>query len=358
MKATMDFNHCALVGCSQATPQPTPKPAATKGAQPAAQPAAPVAAQPTAAPAAKKAEDWPTKPINIIVPFDSGGSVDRMARNLATYLSQELKVPVTAENKPGASGQLGHTAFLQAPDDGYTLLVSPAMPYIANNILQTNAKFKMSDFAFINAQWTDWLLVQIHKDKPYKTMGDLIEQIKKTPKKVSAGVTFGSAGHLATLVILDSLKLPSDSINFVTYDGGGPLRTAIAGGQVDFSINGAEGTDAIRDMTRALAVFLEKRDGAWDAPPISEAMQPYGITVPLISGSVRVLAAQQTFKQKYPDRWDKLVQAYQRTLERPDYKEWLQKNSMGGDWLGPDKTTRLLNDNFAMLEKYKDLLKQ
>ncbi len=356
---------CLLVAAcaSPATPSAAPT-AAKAAAQPAPAPtAAPKAVDPTkpaaAAPATKKADDWPTKPITIICPFDAGGSADRLARGLAPFLSKELGVPVTVENKPGAGGQLGHTAVLQAPDDGYTLLLSPVTPYMVNNILQTGAKFKMNDFAFANAQWIDYDSLFIGKDKPWKTFGELVSHIKANPKKVSTGVTFGSVAHLSTILLLQALKIPDGDVNIVTYDGGGPMRTAAIGGQIDFTITSGEGGLANKDMLRSLAVWLEQPTQDWSgALPINEALKPYSATVPLISGTVRALATAQTFRQKYPDRWETLLAAYKRTLDNKEYKDWLKTNNMRGEWYGPEKSTKMILDSYDILEKYKDLAKQ
>src|SRR5262245_20258336 len=113
-----------------------------------------------AAPGAS-AQTYPSRPVTILVPFDAGGSVDRLARGLAPYLSKQLGQPVTVENRPGAGGQVGTTWFLQQPDDGYTLMVSPATPYLPTNILVTRARYKLDDFTFINGQWTDFAFLAV-----------------------------------------------------------------------------------------------------------------------------------------------------------------------------------------------------
>lgn len=304
------------------------------------------------------ADEWPTKPIRIVVPFKPGGSVDRMARGLASFLTYDLNVPITVLNKPGAGGQLGHTYFLQQPNDGYTLLVTPATPYIANNILITGAKYSMEDFAFVNAQWSDWTMVATGKDKPYKTFANLIDAIKKNPGKISTGVTFSSSGHLSTMALLSALGLKPDALRIVTYGGGGPLRSALAGGQIDFAVVQAEGSEVIRDNIRPLAGFLKKKNKRWDAPPINELLKPYGVTVPLITGSQRVLAASASFRKAHPDHWKTLVASYKKTLKRKGFRRWLKKTRIGRQWLGPEKTTKMLMGNFEALKKYKHLLKK
>ena len=304
-----------------------------------------------------QAQDWPKKPITLVVPFDVGGSVDRLARGLATYLPKELGQPVTVVDRPGAGGEIGTNWFLAQPDDGYTLMVTPATPYLAVDILVTGAKYKMSDFAFINAQWTDYTLLAVHKDRPYKTVGELMDAIRANPGKLSVSVTYGSVGHVTVLVMLQAMGLSPDAVRIVTFDGGGPTRQALAGGQVDFSIEQAEGAETIKDFIRPLAVFLDHRVEMFDAPPINEALKPYNMTMPILNGSVRTLVAPVGFKTKHPADYDKLVAAYRRTLELPEFKDWLKHNRMGDDWTGPEKATEMVNTNFEVMRQYHQLLK-
>lgn len=310
-----------------------------------------------AGPREARAAEWPARPVTLVVPFNAGGSLDRMARGLAPYLAKELGQPVTVVNRPGAGGQVGTTWFLQQPDDGHNLLVTSATPYLPTNILVTGAKYAMEDFAFVNAQWSDYTMLAVHKDKPYKTLKDLIDAIKANPGKLSTGVTFGSAGQISTMMLLDALGIPANAVRIVTYDGGGPVRTALAGGHLDFSVLQAEGSETVRDFVRPLAVFREEQAKDWDAPPVNEALKSFGITIPILSGSIRVLAASTAFKKKQPRAFDKLALAYQRALENKELRSWLAANKIDGDWVGPEKTTAVLHANFEILKKYRHLLK-
>jgi tripartite-type tricarboxylate transporter receptor subunit TctC len=304
------------------------------------------------------AADWPSRPITIVVPFDAGGSVDRLARGIANFLPRELGQPISVINQPGAGGQIGTSWLLHQPADGYTLMVTPAVPYLAVNILVTHARYTLKDFSFVNAQWTDFQFLAVPKDRPYKTVAELIDAIRAHPGKLTAGVTFGSQGHFATMSLLEALKLPPDAIRLVTFDGGGPLRTAIVGGQVDFSVVQAEGSEGITSLIRPLAVYLDHTTEEFDAPPINDALKPYGISVPLLSGSIRTLAAPAGFLAAHPADFKRLATAYQKALANPEFQAWLKTNGMKGDWLGPAATTTLIEANFAALQKYQSLLQK
>jgi putative tricarboxylic transport membrane protein len=304
------------------------------------------------------ASDWPKRPLTILVPFDAGGSADRLARGFSQYLPKELGQPVTVVDRAGAGGQIGTTWFLQQPDDGYTMMFTPVTPFIPINILVTNAKYTLDSFTFVNAQWIDYSILALQKDRPYKTLLELVNDIKAHPGKLSAGTDFGSVGHMTTLALLDALGVGPKGIRLVTFDGAGAMRAALAGGQVDFSIEQGEGGDNIKGFVRPLAVFLDNRVPEVDAPPVNEALQPLGITVPIISGSVRSFVFPAGFKAKHPQDYANFVAAYRRTLANPEFQAWMKTNQMKGDWIGPEETDKIIRANFEALKKYKDLLKK
>lgn len=220
----------------------------------------------------------------------------------------------------------------------------------------THARYTLKDFAFVNAQWSDFNVLAVPKGSRYATLAALIDAIKASPGKLTAAVTFGSVGHITTLALMKALDLPDHAVRLVTFDGGGGTRTALAGGQVDFSIEEGQGSVTVKDLIRPLAVFLDHRSPLFDAPPVNEALAPFKVSVPIISGSVRTLAAQAAFKHDHPDEFARLVEAYRKTLALPEFRTWLAANQMGDDWLGPDQTTALVQTNFDVLEKYKSLL--
>src|SRR5580693_3051776 len=221
------------------------------------------------------AQAWPRRPITIVVPFDVGGSADRLARGFAQYMPKYLGQPMTVVDRAGASGMIGTSWLLQQPADGYTVMLTPATPFIPINILVTRARFTLDDFTFVNAQWTDYTVLLVVKDRPWKTEAELIDAIRANPGKISTGVDFGSVGHISTVALLEALGPKPNAVRMVTFDGAGAMRTALAGGQVDFNIGQAEGAEVIREFVRPLAVFLDHRVPDYDVPPINDVMKTY-----------------------------------------------------------------------------------
>src|SRR3546814_465896 len=272
------------------------------------------------------AEEWPSQPVNFVVGFGVGGSADRFSRLLAQYIGPELGQPVVVVNRPGAGGQLAATYILAQGDDGHKILSTSISPYLANSIVHTNASYTLDDFAFVNAQWSDYDLIAVNKERPFKTLPELLESIKNNPGKHSVSVVPSSAGHITTYLLLEAAGIPAKNLNVVTYESGGKARAAVAGGQVDFTILSAEGSEGIRDMVRPLAIVRDTPLKDWEAAtPVNEALKPMGIQIPLLDGSIRGIATSAKFKEKHPERFEKLVAAYKRTLQHKQFLEQLNK---------------------------------
>jgi putative tricarboxylic transport membrane protein len=302
------------------------------------------------------AHAWPQRPITIVVPFDAGGSADRLARGFAQFMPKYLGQPMTVVDIAGASGMIGATWFLQQPADGYTVMLMPATPFLPTTILIYKAPYTLDDFTFVNAQWTDYSIMLVPKNRPWRTAAEVIDAIRANPGTLSTGVDFGSAGDIETLALLESLGLKPDAVRFVTFDGSGALHTAVAGGQVDFAIGQAEAEQTIRDYVRPLAIFLDHPVRGVNAPLINEVLKAYHTSVPIIAGSVRTFVFPAAFKAKHPDQYAKFVSAYRATLNEPEFRKWLHENQMDGDWVGEDRTNQIIRANFEELKLYKGLL--
>ncbi|WP_253261371.1 MULTISPECIES: tripartite tricarboxylate transporter substrate binding protein [unclassified Roseobacter] len=310
-----------------------------------------------AAPAVAQKEPYGPGGLEILVPFNAGGSADRMGRAIAQFLPEELGVPVTVVNRPGGSGALGHTFFLQQADDGSNALVTPATPYLVSNIIRGQGVLDWDEFHFINGQWQDYYMLLVNKDQPFQTAEELFAFIRDNPGEASSAIINGDGGHLLQLIMLDRMGLPDDAITFVSYDGGAPMRSAIAGNQVTFSLIAARGSEVIRDDIRPLAVVRDVPDPAWDAPVINEPLAAFGAELPILSGDLRTFTVSRAFVENEPETYAQLVAAYERMLQREDFRAFIEEGAIGGQWLGPDETQRVLDESIAVFSQYADYLK-
>ena len=304
------------------------------------------------------ADNYPNKPVNMVVGFGIGGSADRMTRSMTTFLSDELDTRVKVINKKGAGTQIAANYVLKKPADGYTVFASTFAPYLANTILSGNAKYKMSDFDFINIQWFDFELFALNKNSKYNNMMEVINAIKNNPKKVKAAVVQGSGGHLIIKLLLEKFGIPQENLNLVTYSSGGKARTAVAGGQVDLIAISAQGSESIREFIKPIAILKEERMKQWDAPTLNESIKSSGVKMPVFSGSMRGFAVSKDMKEKYPQRYTTLVDGIKKTLATKGVQKFLKKNDIGYTWTGPEQSNKLILESYDVFKKYSYLLKK
>ncbi|MBL4827891.1 MAG: tripartite tricarboxylate transporter substrate binding protein [Spongiibacteraceae bacterium] len=300
---------------------------------------------------------FPDKPVTFVVAFGVGGSADRMTRLMARYIADELGQPIQVINKPGAGTLLGANFLLSRPHDGYTVLASGFSPYLSNTILDGSAKYSIKDFAYLNFQWFDEDIIALSKRSKYKTLGELMHAIKTQPKKVKGTVVRGSAGHLMAKMLLELNGIPQGNMNLVAYNDGGKPRAAVAGGVVDFIVISAQGSEAISDYITPVAMVSDRRNSFWDAPTLPEALEPLGMSVPLIPGSIRGFATSAKTREKYPERFDILTAAIERALKKPEVQKLLKRSSIGGRWIGPEESMQTMKSSFDIFKNYSYLLK-
>jgi tripartite-type tricarboxylate transporter receptor subunit TctC len=215
--------------------------------------------------AAASAEDYPTRPIRIIVPTPAGGPVDVMARVLANALPPVLGQNVFIENKPGAGNTIGSRAAASADPDGYTLMVSAASGLIMSPMIHKNAGYDASSFASIALVAETPQVLVVNAQTPFKSVADLVAYAKANPGKLNY-----STGGVGTLPHLNAELFKSVSgtnILHVPYKGGGPALTAVVAGEVQMTFDTVSTSlQLIQDgKLRALAIVGPKR-----APEVSD----------------------------------------------------------------------------------------
>ncbi|MDG2166509.1 MAG: tripartite tricarboxylate transporter substrate binding protein [Opitutales bacterium] len=303
------------------------------------------------------AQDYPAKPLTMVVAFGFGGSADRMTRAMSSAVSSELGQPVHVINKKGAGTLFGANYVLSQPHDGYTIFANTFSPYLINTILEGNAKYAVDDFAYLNFQWFDEDLIALNKDSEFRDLPELLKTIRDKPKTLKASVVRGSAGHLMIKLLLEVNCIPQSNLNLVTYNSGGQARAAVAGGVVDFIVISAKGSETIREYLRPLAIVSHHASEEWNVPAINEAIKPMGIEVPVLPGSVRGFATTAEFKRQFPERFQVLVSAVKSALENEALQTELEAADIGGRWMGPEESEAMMQASFDTFKDYSYLLK-
>jgi len=232
-----------------------------------------VAALTVSAAAYAAPQDWPQRPVSVVVPFPPGGSSDAIARMLTVPLNEKLGQPFVIDNRPGATGAIGATFVKRAPADGYTMMVASIGVYAVNPFLQKNLAYDPAkDFDLLTVAVRAPNVLVANPQFPANTLQELVAYMKKNPGKVSfASSGAGSSDHLTAALFWQ--KSATDGLH-VPYKGGGPAISDLLAGQVDVSFQNVNAVlQHIRTgKLKAMAVTSDKRSPVLpNVPTMAEA---------------------------------------------------------------------------------------
>ncbi len=307
-----------------------------------------------ATPSILRAQAYPSRPINIIVPFATGGLNDRIARGFAPYLEKEFGQPMVIVNQEGAGAQLGHTYAIQQPTDGYTILCTSASPYIPLSILLQNAPYKVEDFWMINLPSRDYTLAATSADSKIENFAQAIESLKADPQSLSIGVQPASADYANMVLAFKAAGIDHTKVRVVTYDGGGPARNAVVGGQIDIGLVGAEGFLPLKDKIKALAIFAAEPASYYPEAPL---LATSGLQTDFVEGSQRGWVVTTKLKEEQPDIYATIAGAIERACKNPEAVEMAKAQQLPNTWYGADDSNAAFRANAEKMAQYVDLLK-
>jgi tripartite-type tricarboxylate transporter receptor subunit TctC len=230
------------------------------------------------------AQDYPNRPITMIVPYPPGGGVDVMGRLMGQKLSLALGQQVVIENRGGAGGMIGTRDAARAAPDGYTIVM-----LLTGISLGANTGYDVNkDFAPIGVVASTPIIVDAHPSLPAKSLAEVIALAKKEPGKLSAGTPPAPTINYFAAQLFNLLA--GTDITVVTYKGTGPLTTDLLGNHVPLGFNTipASISNIAAGQLRGLAVTAHVRSAALpDVPtaaesglPGFEAVQYYGLAAP------------------------------------------------------------------------------
>lgn len=226
--------------------------------------------------AANAQEDFPNRPIRLVVPFAAGGSTDIVARIVAAKMTDILKQPVIVENRAGAGGNAGAAAVAKAPPDGYTVLMGTVATHAINPALYTKMPYDpVKDFAPVSLLVNVPNVVVVHPSLNVKTVGELIALLKANPGKyeyASSGI--GTPLHLSGALFESMADV---KMVHVPYKGAGPALVDVMGGQVKIMFDNLP--SSIGHIRKGTLVGLgvttkERSPAAPDMPTVSESGLP------------------------------------------------------------------------------------
>jgi tripartite-type tricarboxylate transporter receptor subunit TctC len=289
------------------------------------------------------AQEYPTKPIRLIVPFPPGGTVDISARAISPGVVEALGQNVIVDNRGGAQGMVGSAIVAKAPPDGYTLLMGSnstltAAPALSPGIAQYNP---VRDFAPVSLVAETPFVLVVHPSVPARTVKELIALAKAKPAAMtmaSGGVSHLAGEHFQTLTGTKFTNVP--------YQGAGPASIALMGGQVDLmfdQLSGAIGSIKA-GRTRALAVSFQKRAAAVPEVP---TMREAGVPAFAVTSIVGVLAPAGTST----DVINRLNAAIHKVLAMPATKERFSTLVLEPSPSTPEQFAAYIREDLARWQK-------
>lgn len=222
------------------------------------------------------ADDYPSRPVKLVLPQPAGGAIDLISRTIGERLSEQMGQPVIVENMPGANGGLAGSFVARAAPDGHTLFMAVDTNLVVNPNLYPNLNYEPArDFAPISVLAKVSLVLVANPKVPANNVGELIAFAKANPGKLNyASIGLGTQAHLG----MELFKLMTKTeINMVSYRGTAPAMTDVVAGQVDVMFTGPPSAKAMSEggKLKLLAIGSKRRVPFMaDVPTVDEAGVP------------------------------------------------------------------------------------
>jgi len=289
------------------------------------------------------AQNYPTRPITLIVPWGAGGGTDATARIIGSLLERDLKQPVNVVNRTGGSGVVGHAAIAAAPPDGYT--IGLATVEIGMMHWQGLTELTGASYTPIGLVNLDPAGINVRADAPYKTVNDLMAAIKANPGKFKAsGTGQGGIWHLAIAGLLRDQKIDPAAVPWVPSNGAAPgLQDMVAGGVEIAPCSLPEARSLIdAGKVKSLAIMDPKRSALYpNVPTLKEAVgSDWAI------GAWRGIVAPKGLPN---DVRDKLAAAVQKIVASKEYTDFMASRGFGVIYAGPEDFARYMAKSDADL---------
>ena len=291
------------------------------------------------------AQQYPVKPIRLVLPYPPGGGSDTIGRLLAQKMSEGLGQQVVVENRGGAGGNIGMEVVARSAPDGYTIVLALTAQLAVNPSLFQKVPYDpLKDYSPITLLGSGGYILVVHPSLPVKSVKELIALAKTRPGQLAYSSSGnGSGGHLAA-ELLNSMA--GIKMLHVPYKGGGPALMDLIAGQVQvlFSTQLASWPHVQSGRIRALASSIAKRPASLpDLPTVAEAGVPgfdagvwYGVLAP--AGTPREIVI-------------KLNGEVVRVLNQPDYRNLLVNNTIEPIGSPPEELSRYIKSELVKWAK-------
>ena len=291
------------------------------------------------------ADDFPTRPIKFLIPFNPGGQSDTAVILLRPGLEEQLGVEIVAQHRPGGGGAVGWTMLSQQKSDGYMIGVTNLPHIVVQPLMTDGVKYKTADLApvYLYAQSPGGVAVKKDDDR-FKTLEDLINFAKENPAKLSVGGTGKFTGN--HLGYLQFTQMAGIDTSYVSFNGAAPQTAALLGGHVMAIYGGTFIFANKREDLRVLAVATEERLPDFpDVPTFKE------LGYDLVGGIDRGVTAPAGTP---PERIKVLADALRHAAGKKEFIDGMQELGFHLVNLGPEEYAKFIEDR---KQQYMKVLK-
>jgi tripartite-type tricarboxylate transporter receptor subunit TctC len=278
------------------------------------------------------AQDYPNRPITMIVPWAAGGGTDILMRALSPAMEQAIGQPVNVVNRTGGSGLVGHSAMAQSAPDGYNIgTINVDLSQLVCQKLTDLSADKFTQIALLNVEHS---AVIVNADSKFNSLSEAIEAIKSSPPGTftASGSGTGSIYHLAWVGLMVAAGIEADRVTWVPSQGGGPSLQDVSSGAVDFVTPPLSDSKVLLDAgkIKALGTMSPERNAVFpDVPTIKEA-----IGVEWNLATWRMIGAPAGLPD---DIKAKLLDAIKVAYEGETFQNFMKERGFAFSWLGPDE---------------------
>ncbi len=227
-----------------------------------------------ALPLAAMAQDYPDRPITMVVPYGPGGASDLSARMIAGAAPTYLGQPILAVNKTGAAGVVGSNFVLNSAADGYTLLSARVGSQMGVPAMNKTIPYAWDDFTIIGMTEINPFVLVVNPESGIETFADFEAKIKAGEEMSYSSAGVGTLLHIAVAVMSNSMGADFEKLTHVPFKGGGKARAAVVGGQVDFSfqnLSAVAGALEAGQLTALVVTTTDRQEIIPDVPTAAEA---------------------------------------------------------------------------------------
>lgn len=302
-----------------------------------------------AAPA--NAQDFPSEPVTMIVPFSTGGGNDTVARLMGQHIEDQLGARMVVENLPGAGGQIGWTRLAGEENDGHTIGMISSPSIFLVELLRDNVDFSLDDFQAIASIQSDPILLAVSANGSLDSYDALLAALNEDPGAVNLGGDGPQSNvHLQAVALEDALGVDA---NFIPYAGSGPAAEALLGNEVDAALLSTSSAIPFIEAgrLRPLAVISDERHPALpDVPTLSEVS---GTEVPAVGTAIRGVIAPAGVPA---ERVAHLEQAFEQMLADEAFAAQAKDIGIVTRYMGSEEFGALLTDLRARAEQYAEMM--